>query len=78
MIVQKNKTENSVLWRHSRDSHGGEEWAVEAKVRKGFREDATLRQITEALDIKHEIHSIYKQEEWEGPLRLPQLEVDTE
>ena len=54
MMDQKNKTENSVLLRHSRDSHGGEEQAVEAKVRKGFRRDATLRQITKALDIKHE------------------------
>ena len=78
MMDQKNKTENSVLWRHSRDNHGGEEQAVEAKVRKGFRGDATLRQITEALDIKHEMPTINQKEEWAGPLRLPQLEVNTE
>ena len=75
---QKNKTENSVLWRHSRDSQGGEGQAVEANVRKGFRGDATLRQITEALDIKHEMPTINQNEEWEGPLRLPQLEGNIE
>ena len=75
---QKNKTENSVLWRHSRDSHGGEEQAVEAKVRKRFRGDATLRQITEALDIKHEMPTINQKEKWAESLRLPQFEVSKE
>ena len=36
-----------------RDSHGGEEQAVEAEVRMGLRGDATLREIIEALDIKY-------------------------
>ena len=48
---------NSVLWRHSRDSHGGEEQAVEANVRKGFRGDATLRQII-TEEIIHEMSVI--------------------
>ena len=79
MMDQTNKTDNSVLWRHSRDRHGGEEHAVKAMVRKRFRGDATLRQIiTEALDIKHEVPTINQKEEWARPLRLPQLEVKTD
>ena len=72
-MYQKNKTDNSVLWRHSRDSHVGEELAVEAK---GYMGDATLRQITEALDIKHEMPTLNQKEEWAGPLRLPQVNTE--
>ena len=69
------KTESSVLWRHCRERHGGEEQTFESKVRKGFRGDATLRQITESLDIRYDMPTMNSRDEWLGPLRLPQLEV---
>ena len=72
MMNQKNKTENSVFWRH------GREHEVETKVRKGFRGDATLIQITKALDINHEMPTINEKEEWAGPLRLLQPGVNKE
>ena len=78
MMDMRNKTENSVIWRHNQENHRGEEQMIEAKVRKGFRGDATLRQITEALDIKYETPEINQKDEWKGPLRLPQLGVDPE
>ena len=78
MKDMRNKTENSVIWRHKQENHRGGKQMIEAKVRKGFRGDATLRQITEALDIKYETPEINQKDEWKGPLRLPQLGVDPE
>ena len=78
MTDMRNRTENSVIWRHNQENHSGDEQMMEAKVRKGFRGDATLRQITEALDIKYETPEINQKDEWKGPLRLPQLGVDPE
>ena len=78
MSAYEDRTENSVLWRHCREEHGGEEQTFEVKVRKAFRGDATLRQIAESLDIRQEAPRMNNKEEWSGPLRLPQINIDTE
>ena len=78
MTAYEDKAENSVLMRHCREEHGGEEQTFEIKVRKAFRGDATLRQITESLNIRQEAPRMNGKEEWSGPLRLPQINIDTE
>ena len=42
---------NSPLWRHCRDIHGGEMQEFKMRVTGTFRNDAMLRQITEAVQI---------------------------
>ena len=78
MSAYEDKAENSVLMRHCREEHGGEEQTFEIKVRKAFRGDATLRQITESLNIRQEVPRMNGKEEWSGPLRFPQINIDTE
>ena len=78
MSAYEDRTENSVLWRHCREEHGGEEQTFEVKMRKAFRGDTTLRQTVESLDIRQEAPRMNNKEEWSGPLRLPQINIDTE
>ena len=44
---------NSPLWRHCRDIHGGEMQGFQMRVTGTFRNDAMLRQITEAVQIEN-------------------------
>ena len=44
---------NSPLWRHCQEQHGGEEQAFFMSVTGTFRNDAMLRQITEAVQINN-------------------------
>ena len=68
------KRESSVLWRHCRERHGGQEQTFQISVRKVFHRDPTLRQITESLDIRWEAPIMNSKSEW-NCLHLPQLQV---
>ena len=70
----KLKRESSVLWRHCREKHDGEIETFKCSVRDVFGQDATLRQITEAVDIRRESASINNKMEW-GNSNLPSLVV---
>ena len=70
----KLKRESSVLWRHCREKHDGELETFKCSVRDVFGQDATLRQITEAVDIRRESASINNKMEW-GNSNLPSLVV---
>ena len=48
------KKESSVLWRHCREEHNGETEKFKCNVRSIYGQDATLRQIAEAADIRRE------------------------
>ena len=72
----RKKSEKSVLYRHYRDKHHGEEQPTyEMRIRKVFGEDATMRQITEAITIKNENPQINSKEEW-GHLDLPRIRIE--
>ena len=43
----------SPLWRHCLEQHGGEEQVFSMSVTGSFRNDAMLRQITEAVQINN-------------------------
>lgn len=47
----KRKGENSVMWKHCREKHGGQISKFKMSVRKTNRNDPTKRQITEAIYI---------------------------
>ena len=49
--LQARNVTNSPLWRHCRDIHGGEMQGFKMRVTGTFRNDAMLRQITEAVQI---------------------------
>ena len=68
------KRENSVLWRHCREEHESEKQEFKCNVREIFGSDATLRQITEAVDIKRERARINNRQEW-GNFNLPKLGI---
>ena len=68
------KRENSVLWRHCREEHESEKQEFKCNVREIFGSDATLRQITEAVDIKRERARMNNKQEW-GNFNLPKLGI---
>ena len=70
----KKKKESSVLWRHCKEKHGGEKQEFVYKVKQIFGNDATLRQVTEAIDIKREENAINNKTEW-NHTSLPRLGV---
>ena len=69
------KRENSVLWRHCKERHDSEMQGFKCNVREIFGRDATLRQITEAVDIKRERAQMNNKLEW-GNFNLPKLAVE--
>merc|ERR1711963_1287974 len=71
--LMKNK-ESSVLWRHCKEKHDGEKQEFTYKVRQVFGNDATLRQLTESIDIKREDNTINNKTEW-NHTSLPRLGV---
>ena len=71
----KMKRENSVLWRHCREKHNGEIGRFECNVRDVFGQDATLRQIAEAVDIRRDKPEINNKMEW-GNTNLPRLTIE--
>ena len=74
LVEYKMKKEGSVMWRHCEEKHEKNEKEFEYKIRGIFGEDATLRQVTEALDIKKE-GDINNKMEW-GHIDLPRLAVE--
>ena len=70
----KLKKENSIMWRHCKEKHEGREQEFKFGVRQVFGEDTTLRQITEAIDIRRE-GSINNTMEW-GHTDLPRLTIE--
>ena len=69
------KREISVLWRHCKEKHQSQTQSFKVKVRQVFGGDATLRQITEAVDIRRENSQINNKKEW-GHLDLPRIRVE--
>ena len=49
----KGKQDNTPLWRHCKDEHGGQTQTFTMKITRTFRNDAMLRQITEAVQIEN-------------------------
>ena len=45
------RTESSVIWRHCRERHGGEIQDFKMNITGSYRNDAMLRQISEAVRI---------------------------
>ena len=68
------KRETSVLWRHCREKHDGKIVTFKCNVRDVYGQDATMRQIAEAVDIRRELASINNKMEW-GNLNLPRIVV---
>ena len=68
------KRETSVLWRHCKEKHEGKIVTFKCNVRDVYGQDATLRQIAEAVDIRREQASINNKMEW-GNLNLPRIVV---
>ena len=68
------KKESSVLWRHCREEHNGETERFKCNVRTVYGQDATLRQIAEAVDIRREGARINNKTEWNN-INLPRLVV---
>ena len=68
------KKESSVLWRHCREEHNGETESFKCNVRSVYGQDATLRQIAEAVDIRREGARINNKTEWNN-INLPRLVV---
>ena len=66
--------ESSVLYRHCREKHEGKRQKFKCDVRDIFGSDATLRQITEAVDIKRERARMNNKLEW-GNFNLPKLAI---
>ena len=71
----KMKRESSVLWRHCREKHDGDIQTFEYSVRDVYGQDATLRQVTEAVDIRREKPAINNKMEW-GNTNLPRLTIE--
>ena len=71
----KRKKEHSVLWRHCKEKHESKEQEFMYQVRDMFGEDATLRQVSEAVDIKREKAEINSKQEW-GHTGLPRLVLE--
>jgi len=68
----KLKKEASVLWRHCKEKHEGKKQKFKCNVREVFGKDATLRQISEAVDIRREKAGMNNKFEW-GHTSLPKL-----
>ena len=51
--LQKRNIKNSALWRHCRDIHGSRMQEFKMSVTGVFKDDAMLRQITEAVQIEN-------------------------
>ena len=49
--LRARNVKNSLLWRHCRDVHNGEMQRFKMRITGTFRDDAMLRQITEAVQI---------------------------
>ena len=71
----KMKRESSVLWRHCKEKHEGKIVNFKCDVRNVYGQDATLRQIAEAVDIRREGASINNKTEWNNT-NLPRLAVE--
>ena len=69
---------NSPLWRHCLEQHGGEEQTFFMSVTGTFRNDAMLRQITEAVQINNmeEGERMNDRAEW-NMTRIPQTVITT-
>ena len=74
MNEYKMKKESSVMWRHCVEKHDSNEQEFKFKVRQVFGEDTTLRQVTEAIEIRRE-GSINNKMEW-GHTDLPRLAIE--
>jgi len=70
----KKKKESPVLWRHCKEKHDGERQEFVYKVKQMFGNDATLRQVTEAIDIKRDENAINNKTE-RNQTSLPRLGV---
>ena len=66
---------DSVLWRHCKKKHEGKIVNFKCDVRSVYCQDATLRQIAEAVDIRREGASINNKTEWNNT-NLPRLAVE--
>jgi len=71
----KMKRESSVLWRHCKERHESEKQEFVYQVREVFGSDATMRQVSEAIDIRREGSSMNGKGEW-NHTSLPRLVVD--
>ena len=69
------KRESSVLWRHCSEKHEGKIVNFKCNVRGVYGQDATLRQIAEAVDIRREGAKINNKTEWNS-INLPRLAVE--
>ena len=74
MNEYKMKKESSVMWRHCVEKHDSNEQEFKFKIRQVFGEDTTLRQVTEAIEIRRE-GSINNKMEW-GHTDLPRLAIE--
>ena len=70
---------NSPLWRHCVEQHGGEEQTFLMCVTGTFRNDAMLRQITEAVQINNMDVNVRMNDraEW-NMTRIPRTVVTTD
>ena len=68
----RNKTKDSVLWKHCREKHAGEIQEFSMSVRDKCRGDPTMLQITGAIRIRNvdEALSMNSRNEWEY-IRVP-------
>ena len=71
----KMRKESSVLWRHCKEKHESKEQEFVYQVRDVFGSDATLRQVTEAVDIRRECSGMNNKGEW-GHTSLPRLVME--
>ena len=70
----RNRSADSVMWRHARENHHSNVPAYTMNVTGVFSGDALLRQLTEAVQIRHSLNSINNKEEW-NHLRLPGISL---
>lgn len=71
----ESRSDKSVLWRHARDSHQGTVPVYRCDVTEHFRNDALLRQVSEAVKINKEQHIINTKNEWNF-INIPRAKVD--
>ena len=63
------------MWRHCNEKHDGKTVKFKCDIRNVYGQDATLRQIAEAVDIRREGASINNKTEWNS-INLPRLAVE--
>ena len=75
-IDLRSKSRNSALWRHCLEVHEGEEKPFCMNVKESFKNDAMLRQITEAINIKNTPmeNVMNTRSEWNMP-RIPHAQI---